>query len=381
MTAVITEIVFITAMSLVFFAYFGYPLTLLAIALSGGGRGVRNSGITPSVTVVIAAYNEEGKIEAKLENTLVMEYPGDKLQIIVVSDGSTDSTNRIVGEYANRGVEIVETTGRVGKEGAQLQALPHARGEIIVFTDVATLSDINCIKNMVRNFADDTVGCVSSEDRVIKNGKDVGGEGAYVRYEMWIRNLESRVGSVVGLSGSLFAVRASLCSDFSAEQQSDFRTVLVCIRHRLRGVSDPSVIGYYNDVPEEGDEFGRKVRTMVRALTVFFKNADLLALWRYGLPAYELLCHKLLRWMVPWFLALAFISNAILISKSVSYFFLFIAQMIFYMGAAAGIRKRNNENFFLRVAAYFVRVNLSIAIAWIHYLKGRRIVKWEPTKR
>jgi len=374
------ETLFITAVLLVLFAYFGYPLTLLGLAVVRG-RTVVRSDITPSVTVVIAAYNEEATIKAKLENTLLMEYPRDRVQIVVVSDGSTDRTNDIVRGYADRDVELIETAGRVGKEGAQRQALPHVRGEIVIFTDAATLSDADCLRNMVRNFADETVGCVSSEDRVIKDGGEVGGEGFYVQYEMWLRALESRVGSVVGLSGSLFAVRSSLCDDFSGDQQSDFRTVLVCIREGLRGVSDPSVIGFYRDVPDEPDEFDRKVRTVVRALTVLFRNPDILAVWRYGIASYALFCHKLLRWIVPWLLVVAFVSNAILAFQSFPYLVVFIMQFVFYLGAAAGIMNRRNRNPLLRVVAYFVRVNLSIAVAWVRYLRGGRIVTWEPTRR
>lgn len=374
------ETLFISAVLLVLFAYLGYPLTLLALSVVRE-RSVRRSGITPSVTAIIAAYNEEAQIEAKLENTLLMEYPRDRLQIIVVSDGSTDGTNRLVTKYAERGVELVETGGRAGKEEAQKRGLSHARGEIIVFTDVATISDSQCLKNLVRNFTDETVGCVTSEDRVIKEDGKIGGEGVYVRYEMWLRALESRVGSVVGLSGSLFAVRSSLCGDFSGELQSDFRTVLVCIREGLRGVSDPLVVGFYRDVPDESDEFDRKVRTMVRALTVFFRNADLLTVWRYGIPSYELFCHKLLRWLVPLFLLIAFVANAFLVFQSVTYLVLFVLQLVFYLAAAAGIKKEKNENPLVRVAAYFVRVNFSIAIAWWRYLRGSRIVRWEPTRR
>ncbi|MBN2569696.1 MAG: glycosyltransferase, partial [Deltaproteobacteria bacterium] len=146
------------------FAYLGYPLTLLALS-AVREEPVLRADITPSVTVIIAAYNEEAQIEAKLENTLLMEYPRDRLQIIVVSDGSTDGTNRLVTKYAERGVQLVKTDGRVGKEGAQQRGLSHARGEIIIFTDVATMSDSQCLKNLVRNFADETVGCVTSEDR------------------------------------------------------------------------------------------------------------------------------------------------------------------------------------------------------------------------
>ncbi len=374
------EILFITTILSVLFAYFGYPLTLVGLS-KVRRRQVMTADITPSLTVIIAAYNEETKIDAKLENTLLMEYPRDMRQIIVVSDGSTDGTNDIVRRYAKRGVELVETDGRVGKEEAQRQALSHARGEIIIFTDVATMTDSHCLEHIVRNFADETVGCVSSEDCIIKDGGEVGGEGAYVRYEMWLRSMESRVGSIVGLSGSLFAVRSSLCDGFSGNQQSDFRTVLVCIRRGLRGVADSSVVGFYRDVSDESDEFDRKVRTVVRALTVFFRNVDLLAVWRYGTASYALFCHKLMRWLVPWLLAIAFVSNAVLAIQSLAYLAMFLAQLVFYTGAVVGMGSWGSKNPLLRVAAYFVRVNLSIAVAWVRYLKGGRIVTWEPTRR
>ena len=228
---------------------------------------------------------------------------------MVASDGSTDATNGIVEAYAERGVELLPVTNRGGKENAQKEAVQVARGEVLVFSDVATRLDPDGLAQIVANFADPAVGCVSSVDRVLGKDGRPGGEGAYVRYEMWLRALESQVHSLVGLSGSFFAARREVCRDFSADMQSDFRTLLNSMRLGLRGVSDPSAVGYYLDVADGRREFDRKVRTVLRGLTVFFRNLEFLNPLRYGFFSYQYFCHKLLRWLVPLFLLFAFATN------------------------------------------------------------------------
>ena len=149
------------------------------------------------------------------------------MQIIVASDGSTDATNEIVREYRDRGIELLDVKDRKGKENAQKEAIKIARGDIVVFSDVATVIDTSGVSEIVANFADPAVGCVSSEDKMLEDESCApGGEGAYVKYEMWLRGLECAVNSVVGLSGSFFAARREVCLDFSPKMQSDFRTLL-----------------------------------------------------------------------------------------------------------------------------------------------------------
>ena len=291
------NLLFIVSVALVFFAYFGYPLTLLLLG-KFIGKDVKRASIYPAVTFIITVHNEEKRIRDKLENMLGIDYPKDKLQILVASDGSSDQTNQIVSEYRNSGVQLLDIAGRGGKENAQKEAIKNATGEVLVFSDVATMLEAGGLEQMVSNFADNTVGCVSSEDRLLGRDGRPSGEGVYLRYEMWLRRLEARVSSLVGLSGSLFAARKEVCEDFSGEMQSDFRTVLNSMKMGLRGISDPLAVGIYQDTADPKREWDRKVRTVLRGITVFFSHLHLLNVFRYGLFSYQLFCHKLLRWLV-----------------------------------------------------------------------------------
>ena len=377
------EILFYTSLFLIFYGYFGYPLSLLFVSLlKSNNKRVINPDYYPYVTLIITAYNEEKRIEKKIENTISLNYPKHKLQIIVASDGSTDKTNDIVKRYNDYGIELLEIAERRGKENAQKEAVKKATGEVIVFTDVATYLEPNALKQIVSNFADPSIGCVSSEDRLLgKNGKP-GGEGFYVRYEMWLRRLESKVNSLVGLSGSFFAARKEVCQDFSGEMQSDFRTVLSSLKMGMKGVSDPKSIGYYQDVSDEEKEFTRKVRTVLRGLTVFFNHLEFLNFLKYGFFSYQYLCHKLLRWLVPVFLFIAFVSNFILAWKSYIFLGLFLAQMVFYIWAFLGWKIKNLiKGGLLKIPVYFLIVNASIFVAWWKYLKGERVIMWTPSER
>jgi len=266
-------IIFISSVMLALYAYFGYPVSLMVIKLIKP-RVVVNHLIFLNVTIIITVHNEENRIGDKLINSLSIEYPKDKLQILVASDGSTDETNNIVVNYKPYGVELLAIPDRRGKEYAQKEAVKVANGEILVFSDVATKLSSESLVQIVSNFADNNVGAVSGEDRLIGKENGPSGESLYVRYEMWLRRLQSSVNSLVGMSGSFFAFRKEVCEDFSDDMQSDFRTVLNCIKMKLRAVSDSKSIGYYEDVSGNTHEFRRKVRTVLRGLTVFFRNIE-----------------------------------------------------------------------------------------------------------
>lgn len=375
------EKLFIGSVFLIFFAYFGYPMTLLLVGRVRG-RNVKRAMIIPSVTFIITVHNEEKKIRDKLENTLSLDYPKEKLQILVASDGSDDRTNEIVRNYLDREVQLHDIAHRRGKENAQKDALKKATGDVIVFSDVATMLERRGLQQLVSNFADPTIGCVSSEDRLLGRGGKPSGEGVYVRYEMWLRRLESSANSLVGLSGSLFAARKEVCEDFSGEMQSDFRIVLNSMKMGLRSVSDPVTIGFYQDTTDQKREWDRKIRTVLRGLTVFFRHLDLLNVFQYGLFSYQLFCHKLLRWLVPFLLTLAFVSNFVLSSKSLIYFFLLWLHILFYSLGILGLQKKKlQDRSLIKIPMYFLTVNMSILVAWWRYLRGQRIVTWAPTVR
>ena len=375
------EILFWGSILLIVHAYFGYPLSLWLLSLFRT-KPVRKSDFAPSLTFIVAAFNAEKRIREKLENTLALDYPRDLLQVVVVSDGSTDATNSIVGEYANLGIELLALPERRGKESAQKEGVARSRGEVIVFSDVGTRLDVRSLREIVANFSEPSVGCVSSEDRVVGADGQPCGEGLYVRYEMWLRSLESRVNSLIGLSGSFFAARREMCGDFSTDMDSDFRTVLNSMKMGLRAVSDPDAIGYYRDLPDSQQEFQRKVRTVLRGQTVFFQHLEFLNVFRYGLFSYQYFCHKLLRWLVPFLLLTAFAANLALAFQAWHYALMLLGQLGFY-----GIALSTGTGFFqprsaaIRVPLYFLMVNLAIGLAWWRYFRGDRIITWVPSER
>lgn len=363
----------------VFHAYIGYPLSLKILSLILY-KQVSKKSIYPKITFLITVYNEEKKIVEKLENTKLLDYPREKLQILVASDGSTDKTNSLVRAYEQDGIQLLDFHERRGKEGAQHEAIKYATGDIVLFSDVATKIDTQGLNEIVANFADSEIGCVSSEDCLVTESGNVVGEGVYVRYEMWLRRLESRVGSVVGLSGSFFAARYEVIDNFSADMQSDFRTVLNCVDLSLRAVTEPLAKGYYLDVDGESKEYERKIRTVLRGMTVFFRNVHFLNPLKYKLFAYQFFCHKLLRWLVPIFLFFIFLSNfAILFDHDIYILFILIQIMFLFLAITAYIIPFNSK--YLKILLYFCISNFAILVAWYHYFSGKRIVMWNPSKR
>jgi cellulose synthase/poly-beta-1,6-N-acetylglucosamine synthase-like glycosyltransferase len=372
---------FWSSLFFIFYAYLGYPLLLMLLSVIKS-RPVKKGDVTPSVSLIITAHNEEARIREKLENTLALDYPRERLEIIAASDGSTDETDTIVQSHESRGVRLVRAAQRNGKEAAQKLAVQAASGEVLIFSDVATILESNAIRNIVKNFADPTVGCVSSVDKIIDAAGKVSGEGAYVRYEMLLRNLETRANTLVGLSGSFFAARREVCQNWQPELQSDFNTLLNAVNLGLRGVSDQESIGYYKTIADETKEYERKVRTVLRGIAVFMKSLPMLNPFRYGLFSWQLLSHKLCRWLVPFAMLAAFFSNATLIYSSPFYLCLFVLQCAGYGIAIQSIWiKRSSQNPLLKFSTYLVIVNLSILDAWFRYCRGERVVLWNPSQR
>lgn len=363
------------SVALVFFAYAGYPLALMALARLHS-RPIARRRIFPTVTFVIAAHNEARRLRVKIENTLAQDYPPSLMEIIVASDCSSDGTDDIARSFRNR-VRLVRAAERRGKEAAQALAVAAASGDVLVFSDVATAIAPDGVSSIVANFADATVGCVSSVDRFIDDEGQVSGEGAYVRYEMRLRELETRVNSLVGLSGSFFAARRAVCDRWAADRQSDFSALLNAIELGYRGVLDPHTAGYYRNIADDRRETARKVRTVVRGLAVLGRNVRMLNPFRYGLFAWQLASHKLCRWLVPFAMIGAFVSTATLVA-SPFYRVAFALQLAFYGAAIAGIWTGAAA---LRIPAYFVRSNAAILAAWFQFARGERMTCWTPSER
>jgi cellulose synthase/poly-beta-1,6-N-acetylglucosamine synthase-like glycosyltransferase len=363
------------------FSYFIYPLILRFMPRRlGAERAHAPANDLQAVSLIVTAHNEAHRIREKIENCLALDYPG--LEIIVASDASSDDTDQIVLEYQDRGVKLARAVERKGKEHAQLQAIKRATGNVLIFSDVATSIPEDAIGRMVRYFDDPSVGAVSSEDRFTSRDGGVVGEGAYVRYEMWLRGLESDRAGLVGLSGSFFAARHSVCNEWDIYSPSDFNTALNSARQGLVAVTAPDVLGFYQDVADASKEYQRKVRTIIRGLTALSRHPEVLNPFQFGMFAFQVFGHKLMRWAVPWFQVLLFITSILLAGKGGIYSLALLAQLLFYGVVIAGhVKPELRERTIFKIPYFFVQVNLAIARATVDFLKGRRMTIWTPSKR
>ena len=369
------------------YAYAVYP-ALMWLA----GRAVRrNPSIEcsgwPTVTVTLPVYNEERSIRSKLDDLLDLEYPAEKLQVLVISDASTDATETIVAAYASRGVELLRLPVRRGKTAAENAAGPAARGSVIVNSDATVRMPPNALKALVRAFADPTVGVASGRDvSVGASERESGrGESQYVGYEMWLRALETRVGSIVGASGCFYGIRARIYdSSFPEELSRDFASALMARAHGLRAVSVDDALCY---VPRTGalrTEFRRKVRTMARGLETLWRWRRMMNPIRYGAFAIMLVSHKLCRWLVYLLLPFAFAGLAILAARSRIGEVLLAAAIAGVVTCAVAWHQTHHAARVSRIVALSGFALASVVagvLAWVKVLRRQQNPIWEPTRR
>jgi cellulose synthase/poly-beta-1,6-N-acetylglucosamine synthase-like glycosyltransferase len=365
------------------YSYFLYPLILMLIpARRSSEPKLGGNTNLPKLSLIITAHNEEGRIQEKLENTLEIEYPTDLLEIIVASDCSTDTTDSIVESYANNGVRLVRADSRKGKEYAQLCAIREAVGEILVFSDVATRIEKDALRKLAERFSDQSLGALSSEDRFVSQDGKIVGEGAYVKYEMWLRRLESARAGLVGLSGSFFAARRAVCEEWDITVPSDFNTALNCAKLGLVAVTYPEVVGVYQDVKDPSLEYRRKTRTIIRGIAAIARHPEVLNPSILGMFAFQVWSHKILRWGVPWFMLGLFMISLVLAPQHWIYMTAGFAQIIFYCVVLLGhFSAASRMNIAVKIPYFYVQVNIAIAHATLQYLMGKRITVWEPSKR
>lgn len=358
----------------------GYRL-LLQIVVKVRSRPHQRGDYEPDVALIIAVHNAEEAIAKKIENCLALDYPAGKICMIVATDGSTDGTADIVTAYHNRRVTLVAAKERRGKHHVQKLAIDRSASEIIVFTDASIMLRPNAIREIVKNFADPTVGCVSSEDAFPEQDAATG-EATYVSSEMSLRRLEAEIGSTVGATGGFFAARRTICQAWHLNQSSDFFVPLHAAAAGLRTVVDPFAVAEYGVNQHSWAEFHRKVRTIVHGIVVFAHHVYLLDFVRYGIFAVQLLSHKLFRWFLPFAFAAFLISSALLVPFHPAFQALFIAQLVGYLLAAATFVFPRSTRFLPLRLLNFLSLSLAASfVAWFRYAVGERYIVWKPTVR
>ncbi|MHB9154959.1 MAG: glycosyltransferase family 2 protein, partial [Endomicrobiales bacterium] len=320
------------------YAYFGYPLSIFLLSLLVKNT-IREGDARPAVTFLITVYNEKKSIREKLENTLALEYPKDKLQVMVASDASDDGTDDIVRQYAGRGVQLFGTRERVGKTEAQNRAVALSRGEVIVFSDGTTRYESSALLHLVKNYADPAVGAVGGRFRYTDPSRTSVGTGtrAFWDYESIIKLRQTRIRTITGCSGCIYSVRKALYEPLPSDIVSDLVEPLKIIEKGYRVVFEARALAYENTYQRRGDEFRTRIRVISRGMRGILYMKKLLNPFRYPFVSFQLISHKILRWTVPLLAVALYLVNGALLGEGGIYLVFFVLQAVFYLLAALSI--------------------------------------------
>jgi biofilm PGA synthesis N-glycosyltransferase PgaC len=365
----------------VVWTYAGYPLFILLLA-RWRPRPHLQADVQPSVSLIIPAYNEESVIAKKLENALEMDYPPGKRDVLVVADGSTDQTAEIAGRYASRGVRLLFQPERRGKIAAMNRAVPHARGEILVFSDANAMIEQMSLQMLVRNFADPQVVCVSGEKRIRSDSQvQARGESAYWRYEARLKEAESQVSTTIGAVGEFFAIRKKRYRPMEEDNLiEDFVLSMRLVMDGGRIVYEPRAVAWEEASPSLRAEWERRARMAAGGFQAIGRLRRLFSP-RYGLVAFQYFSHKVLRWTAPFAMLLAWVSNALLYGLDF-YRLLFWGQTGFYLLALIGwvTMSCGWKLRLLQLAFYFCFANSTFLGGFVRYITGTQSVIWKKAR-
>ena len=381
---------FVSLIGLVYI-YIGYPF-LIFILGKIFSKPVFKDEIHVPVTILIAAYNEERDIEATVRNKLEQDYPPDLLEIIVISDGSTDRTDKIVNSIEDPRVRLLRQEPRAGKTAALNMAAPHAKGKILVFSDANSHYALDALKRLVANFSDPEVGYVTGKMIYINPDESTIGDGCtiYMKYENILRNLETKLGSVVGVDGGIDAARKDLYTPMKPDQLPDLVLPLKVVEQGYRVIYEPEAILKEPSLRAAQDEYRMRVRVSLRALWALWDMRHLLTFSSSQartfstsfLYSWQLWSHKVLRYLAFIFLFGTYFSNLALYPKGEIYKLFFLLQNLCYLAAFLGAyaKKGGHLTKVLYPFNYFVLLNLASAHAFFKFLFRQKQVIWTPRK-
>ena len=370
---------FLLLVLIIGYVYPGYPATLWIL-----GKlkrcSIKKANITPFVSLLIPAHNEEKCIGKKIENCLALDYPKDKLEIIVASDGSIDKTNSIVEQYVEKGVVLNGSFQRLGKSVALMRCVNMAKGEIILFSDADSMLEKDSLKKLIRNFADLTIGCVEGVRRDISE-KGILLDSLYWKYETMLKKLNSRLHSLIGATGAIYAVRKNLYKPLNPKRGDDFEIPIRVLLQDYKTVLEPEALAYHPWLSNK-DEFGRIVRIvswMMPSAFMLLGEAMKKGKW---LLTFQLLSHKILRWFMPLFMIVLFWVNLRLYGGM--YSFVYWSQAFFYSFAFIGyICEKNRIKIpaLFKIPYFFCLINYASLVGILRVIFGRTSMNWKKTAR
>ncbi len=390
------QLLFWTLVFVVIYTYIGYGILLyLLVKMKRFFKRRRQQqapdSYQPDVTLFIAAYNEKDYVAAKMENSLSLEYPADKLHIVWVTDGSDDGTPELLQQYKN--VKVLHLPARNGKISAMNRGMRFVETPIVIFSDANTMLGKQSINRIVRLFSDSTVGCVSGEKRIVDKGADAAagaGEGLYWKYESTLKKWDAELYSVVGAAGELFAIRTALYREVERDTLLD--DFVISLRVAQDGYTiqyDPEAYAIETASANVKEELKRKIRISAGGIQSVVRLSALLNVFKYRTLSFQYISHRVLRWTLTPLCLLLLIPVGFLLGNQAGlmslqvYSILFWMQVLFYFAALTGwfLENRSTRVKMLFVPYYFFIMNLSVILGFFRYMKNSQSVNWERAKR
>lgn len=378
---------------LVFYTYIGYGILLYIIVKIKRIFSKKHDNAPsnlPEITFLVAAYNEEDYIKAKMENTLSLNYPKEKLKIMWVTDGSDDSTNELLKEYDE--VNLLFKPERKGKTAAINRAMKFVKTPITVFTDANTMINSDALLKIAECFSDTRVGCVAGEKRIAvkkEDGVASGGEGAYWKYESFLKSLDNELYSAMGAAGELYGIRTELFTELSSDTLlDDFMMSMLIVKRGYKIAYCKEAYAIESGSANIAEEEKRKIRISAGGLQSIFRLRSLLNPFKYGIITFQYVSHRALRWSITPICLFALIPiNTYLVftNSGFIYTLIWILQILFYASAFAMhiLAQKNKKNKFLYIPYYFVFMNLNVLKGFVYLYKRRNNNSgaWEKAKR
>jgi cellulose synthase/poly-beta-1,6-N-acetylglucosamine synthase-like glycosyltransferase len=376
--------IFWLSAGLVSYVYLVYPALLYLLSRWFPQKTEPLGVALPSVSLVISAYNEVSVIGEKLENALTIDYPRDLMEVLVISDCSDDGTDELVGVRVGQGVHLVRQSKRLGKSAGLNLGVPESSGAILIFSDANAIYQTDAIRQLVRHFADPRIGYVVGHAKYVEQSvqaPSAESEGLYWKLETWLKERESRFGSVVGGDGAIYAIRRGLFSQLRPTDINDLLNPLQIIASGYRGVYEPSAICYEEAGDSFEKEFRRKVRIVGRSLNAVWRAWRVLLPWTQPRHWFSLVSHKLLRWFVPVFLLLS-LSASLFLLHLPFYRVAALLQASFYGMAASAwiVGRRRNSTRVLYIPYYFCLVNTAALLGIIQFFRGSLSPTWQTIR-
>lgn len=359
------------------YAFFGYPVGIRLAARWFGKQPARDDTMTPSVSILLSVYNEEQVIRQKIENFLALDYPADCIELLVISDGCTDQTEEIVNAFRSEQIRLLIQEARGGKTLALNRGAEEANGDILVFTDANSMFRPDSIRKLVSSFADPSVGLVSGRSVYVdeRGGETVG--GIYRRYEEWIKESESKIFSIVGADGAIYAIRKDIYEPLKSIFINDLLHPVQVVQKKLRAISaiDAVVVERCDD--NDADELQRQIRIMAQSWLVCLNSMESLFLSHCYGYIWQLISHKILRWLTIPLLFILGMSSAFLIASGVVYKTALFSLVLLIGLAWYGSIKTGGV---AGVAWSFLVLHWAAIVGVFELLRGRMFITWDPRK-